>query len=72
MPVRIYVRLLGEGTEVWRPVDATHEGADRYRIVSENFDPNDECWEFPTGQLVKCEQRSFSDGIRGLAAIVKV
>ena len=71
MTVQIYVRLLDEGTEVWRPVNATFEGAAKYRIVSENPDPEDERWEFSTGQLVQCQERSFSDGTCGLAAVVR-
>jgi len=72
MKIRIYVRLLGEGTEVWRPVDARQQSSGVYRIVGTNPDPSDESWEFTTGDVVKCEDRLFSGGTRGLAAILKV
>ena len=71
MRVQIYVRLLGEGTEVWRPVDTTHENSGLYRIIGQNPDPSDESWEFTTGDLVKCENRVSSGGSRGLAAVLK-
>ncbi len=55
----IYVALEGEDVEVWRPVAASREGA-FYRIADET--PADEEWAFPSGALVRCEQREFSDG----------
>ena len=67
-PTQIYVALLNEGVEVWRPVDATHVGSDRYRILSPNETPGDERWEFQQGALVRCRTRTFADGIVGLVA----
>ena len=46
----IYVYLKGEGTNVWRPVSARHVDADIFEIVTENSDPEDECWEFNPGK----------------------
>ena len=70
--VQIYVRLLDEGTDVWRPVSATCEGSGTYRIVGENLLPDDERWEFGTGDLVRCEERAFSGTNPGLAAVSKI
>jgi hypothetical protein len=58
----IYVALLDEGTEVWRPVAAEelHNGV--FRIVAERPDLNDERWQFPPGAVVCCEQRELSGG----------
>jgi len=58
----IYVYLLDEGTDVWRPVDAVHVEGSKYRIVGVNVDPDDEQWQFKTDQVVLCESRELSDG----------
>ena len=55
----IYVALEGEGVDAWRPVGARREGT-YYRIVAET--PADEAWAFPSGALVRCEERELSDG----------
>jgi hypothetical protein len=57
---KIYVPLLDEGTDVWRPVSAEHVREDVYRIVGE--DPEDERWRFSSGQLVRCRQQKLSAG----------
>ncbi len=69
---RIFVALVGEGVDVWRPVEAVHEHEDRYRILSENHDPEDERWEFQQGAVVRCRLRNFADGTRALAAFERV
>jgi hypothetical protein len=44
----IYVRLLDEGTDVWRPVRATVLPDGTFRLLEPNcYDPNAETWEFP-------------------------
>jgi hypothetical protein len=68
---RIYVALLDEAVEVWRPVEAANEGEDRYRILSANADPEDERWEFQQGDLVRCRRKTFSDGGSGWVAFEK-
>ena len=57
----IYVNLLDEGTDVWRPVEAEILGENLYRIISENKTPEDENWEFATGDIVRCERKLLSD-----------
>ena len=66
----IYVYLLDEGVDVWRPVQAHHLGGDLYRIISIN-EHEDEQWQFRTGDVVRCAMRTFSDG-PGLAAHERV
>ena len=61
-PVTIYVYLLDEGVDVWRPVEAAHLGDDRYRITSVNVDPSDEHWQFSTGDIVRCSSQALSGG----------
>jgi hypothetical protein len=70
--VQIYVKLLDEGTDVWRPVNAECVGMDSYRIVSENPDSKSEEWEFTQGQIVRCEERPLSGNQRSLVAVSKL
>jgi hypothetical protein len=59
---QIYVRLLDEGTDVWRPIDALALGSDLYRIISPDPDPNNEVWEYKSGQIVRCTYQTLSGG----------
>ena len=68
----IFVYLVGEGVDVWRPVRALPLGENTYRIVSEKSNPDDEEWEFSTGDVVKCRERVFSGGSSGLVAVKRV
>jgi hypothetical protein len=63
----IYVPLLDEGTDVWRPVSAESCGDDLYRITDEQ--PIDEQWAFAPGSVVRCSEHRFQDGLLGLAAV---
>jgi hypothetical protein len=63
----IYIRLLDEGTDVWRPVHALRIEGNRFRILDSK--PEDETWPVESGQFVRCEERTFSDGTVGLVAI---
>ncbi len=58
MTTMIYVPLLDEGTEVWRPAEAEHMGGYRYRIVSSA--PADERWRFNKGEIVRVRTNSLS------------
>lgn len=60
-PLRIYVRLLNEGVDVWRPVEAIREGSS-FRIVGPAPQPPFEEWEYPLGALVVCELQRLSGG----------
>lgn len=59
---RIYVRLLGEGVDVWRPVEAERLGGNRYLILSQPYEREIETWEFVPGEEVVCELIKASDG----------
>jgi hypothetical protein len=65
----VHVALLGEAVDVWRPVAAQHVRGDEYRLAGPV--PADEVWEFQPGEVVRCEERSFSDGTRGLVATTR-
>jgi hypothetical protein len=56
----IYVYLLDEGTDVWRPVQAERLADGRYRLLG--FMPDDECWEFPSGSVVRVRLKMLSGG----------
>ena len=45
----IYVALLDEGIDVWRPVEAQKVSSDTYLIVDQDYDPRTERWEFEPG-----------------------
>jgi hypothetical protein len=66
----IYVALLGEGTNCWRPVQAESLGGGLYRIVGERPD-DDEVWPFSAGDVAKCKERTFPDTGRELVAYEK-
>lgn len=56
----IYVRLLGEGVQVYRPVSSLQITSNVYVIGGyEAYDPEDEEWEFIPGTLVVVEERVF-------------
>lgn len=57
----VFVRLLDEGTDVWRPANAKHVRGMVYRLSSVET-PDDEAWEFAPGSLVRVERRMLSDG----------
>ncbi len=60
--VKIYVRLAGEGVDVWRPVLAD-EGPDRTYLIDPNSAvPRDEQWEFQPGDRVRCRDMLLSGG----------
>jgi hypothetical protein len=66
----IYVYLNGEGTDVWRPVKAVHLRENIYRIEPMNKNPEDETWQFATGDVVRCELKKLSKGIENKSELV--
>ena len=64
----IYVKLLDEGTDTWRPVDAL-ELIDGSFELGEGEHGKDENWEFPPRSHVICSERTFADGTKGLVAV---
>lgn len=57
----VYVRLLDEGTDVWRPVSARELGNGVYELSAEPA-PEFEHWEFGPGRVVASEKRNLSSG----------
>ena len=56
----IWVKLLEEGSIMWRPVEARNLGGGVFQIVSPEI--QDEVWEFPTGSKVAIEIRKGDRG----------
>jgi len=67
---RIYVALLHEGVDVWRPVEAEHLYDDVYLVASQPYNREIEEWQFGPGERVRVQMISSSDG-RILAAVGK-
>lgn len=66
----VYVSLLNEGTDVWRPVSAIRVAADTYVLLRpSDYDPEDEDWEFLPGEVVVCEVREMKSQRRRIVAI---
>lgn len=61
MTATVYVKLLDEGTDVWRPVVAEKVAEGLFRLVGKR-DDSDEVWEFDTGSIVRVERRTLSSG----------
>ena len=58
----IYVRLVDEAVDVWRPARAQPLVEGIYRLASSAV-PETETWEFPPGSLVAGEMKELSEGV---------
>jgi hypothetical protein len=67
-PTTIYMPLLDEGVDVWRPVLAVADGVAVFRICEQEI-PEDETWKFPVGSRVECKQGVSDDGSSRLFAV---
>lgn len=67
----IYIELMDEGVEVWRPVKAERRQDGLFRILSGPPDET-EAWKFPQGSVVRCEEKTFSGGKTGLVARARI
>ncbi|SDP98109.1 hypothetical protein SAMN05428975_4617 [Mucilaginibacter sp. OK268] len=58
----IYIKLLEEGTNVYRPVSATKIGENVFQLKGfDIYDPEDEIWEFLPGSTILVEERTLSN-----------
>jgi hypothetical protein len=54
----VYVKLLNEGTPVFRPAQAERVDKKTVKLLPvADFDQRDEEWEFQPGSIVRCESR---------------
>jgi hypothetical protein len=67
MPETIYVPLLDEGTDVWRPVEGMRLAENVYMVLG--VVPDDETWAFPPGSRVRCEPRRVQGEAEQLVAM---
>lgn len=59
----IMLKLVQEGVDVWRPVEARRLDLNLYCIMPSQPKPADEKWEFNIAVYVKCQLQNFDDGI---------
>lgn len=60
----VYVRLLNEGTIVYRPTKGEKIDNLVFRILpTDDYDPNEEEWEFTPGTIVLCIETMKNDQI---------
>lgn len=58
----IHIRLLNEGTLVFRPTLGEMIEKDVYKVLpTENYDQEDERWEFPPGKIVLVKKEKRED-----------
>lgn len=63
MTTTIFIRLLDEGTEVFRPTEAEIlEGGIFKLLPTSDYDPEDEHWEFILGTVVRGVPRKLEGG----------
>ena len=63
----IYVKLLDEGIDVYRPVKAFRLKNDFYQIIDDDkkaYEDAFEEWEFKQGDIVSCMEKPLSEGIK--------
>ena len=62
-PIRIFVALLNEGTNVVRPTTGVFVGRDIPRVEpADDYDADAEEWEFPPGSEVRCVAEQWDGG----------
>lgn len=66
----VLVRMLDEGTDVWRPVKAMRLGETTYQIADDPV-PDDESWVFQPGDIVVVERRNGEGGEDSLVAVAQ-
>ena len=53
----IYVALMDEGIDVWRPVAARKIAPDTFLILDQDYDREVETWQFEPGTVVRCRRK---------------
>jgi hypothetical protein len=64
MEKTIYMPLVQQGTECWRPVRAVPSGDDVFEVI--DGIPENESWAFAPFSRVLCRDKVFTDGQTGL------
>ena len=67
--IEVYVRLLNEGSEVFRPTHATQLREGLFRLMATpDYDPEDEEWEILPDATIRIEMHHGASGDFLLAA----
>jgi hypothetical protein len=57
---KIFMPLLNEGADCWRPVNAKEHSEGMFEILG--VMPAGEEWQFAPGKRVRCRPKPFADG----------
>jgi hypothetical protein len=58
----VYVRLLDEGVDAWRPVRAEEIGNGICKLLEQPYERDVETWEFEPNDVVVCESIEADSG----------
>jgi hypothetical protein len=58
----LYIALLDEDVEVWKPMQGSRISGSKYLIIGDETDPDFESLQFKPGDTVICEERLLSGG----------
>ena len=67
---QIYIYLIDEGVDAWRPVEAEYIKERIFKIISK-MDPT-EIWQFLPESIVRCEEKVMSNGEKCLVAVEQI
>jgi hypothetical protein len=71
--VKVYVELLEEGTDTWRPTQAIPLENNLYKLLpTPDYNPEDEVWQFLPGTIVRCVEKRNDKLQKILVATEKV
>jgi len=56
----IYIELLDEGIDVWRPVQSKEQPDGTFKLP--DHAPDGEKWRFPPASRVRCQRQDLADG----------
>ena len=65
----VYVGLVDEGTDVWRPTVAYRLSETVYVLSNENFDADTETWTVAPGSLITVANQETRTGVIPVAVI---
>ena len=57
-----YVKLMNEGTDVFRPVEIVKVDSRNFVLLDNNYNPEDEGWSVRPGNIVKLKKHKTMSG----------
>ncbi|HVF85198.1 MAG TPA: hypothetical protein VM821_04395 [Abditibacteriaceae bacterium] len=67
--MKVYISLLDEGVECWRPVEAIWQFGNVYKVVGTK--PDDESRQFVENDCVLCKRHTFQNNETAFIAYAK-